>query len=352
MANTVIAIKKSATPAAVPTTLANGELAINFADGIIYYKNVSGGIASITGGAGGSNFGTVNAGGTLLVSDTAGDVLDIRAGQNIIITGDAVNDRMTINADLTPANSWANAVGVAANAYALSIAGGGSVNVSTMGPTGNINGSLWWNSNLGRLFIYYTDGDSDQWVEASPSSGSIDVELLQSYTNVASDLAKLAFNQSNTAYTQANAAYTQANTAYTQANTKLTNTSVTLNGSLTTTGAVIDYKGDVRDIPATDRSSSMPYTITIADTGKMVLANGNTSSTANVFVPNSVFSTGNTVMITNISTNTVTITQNSGVTMFLAGTNLSGNRTLSGRGIATLICIGANNFIISGAGVN
>lgn len=130
MPNTVIALKKSAVAASVPSSLANGELAINFADGVIFYKHANGTIASFSGGGGGSNFGTVNAGGTLLVSDTAGDVLDIRAGQNIIITGDAVNDRMTINADLTAANSWANTK--LANTSGVSFAG------DLYFPTGNI----------------------------------------------------------------------------------------------------------------------------------------------------------------------------------------------------------------------
>lgn len=123
------------------------------------------------------------------------------------------------------------------------------------------------------------------------------------------------------------------------------------NGSANISGVVRDSKGDTRDIPATDRTASMPYTITIGDTGKMVLANGNTSSTSNVFIPNNVFFTGNTVMIVNQSTNNVTVTQNSGVTMFLAGSTSTGNRTLSGKGIATVLCVGANNFIISGAGL-
>lgn len=367
MANTVIALKKSGTSSAVPSSLSNGELAINYADGTLFYKHANGSIASISGGGGGSNFGTVDANGTLLISDTSGDVLSIYPGDGITIVGDAINDRMYINATAT---------GSASNA---------KVFVSSTGPTGNTNGTLWWNtelgrllvyyndgdsnqwveaspipsnplltvsvsdsapstpvantvwwnSNLGRLFIYYNDGDSSQWVDASPSSDSS--ESFYSFANAASDLANLAFDQSNAAYTQAN--------------TKLTNSSVTLAGSLTTTGAVIDSKGDVRDIPPNDRTSSMPYTITISDCGKMILANGNTAATANVFVPNNVFSIGNTVMITNFSTSTVTITQNSDVTMFLAGSTSSGNRTLASKGIATLICVGANNFIISGAGI-
>jgi hypothetical protein len=44
----------------------------------------------------------------LLVSGIAGDVFTILPGQNITVTGDAVNDRVTIGADLTSANGWAN----------------------------------------------------------------------------------------------------------------------------------------------------------------------------------------------------------------------------------------------------
>lgn len=198
-----------------------------------------------------------------------------------------------------------------------------SVAIQTSAPGSPLPGALWWDSNAGRMYIYYNDGDSGQWVEASPSGPAIDVSLITSYTTP----------------------------IFTSSNTKLTNSTVTLAGTLTATGAVIDSKGDTRDVPSNDRSSSMPYTITISDTGKMVLANGNTNSTANVFIPNNVFFTGNTLMITNISTNTVTITQNSGVTMFLAGTTTTGNRSLASKGIATLMCVSANNFIISGAGL-
>ena len=83
MANTVIALKKSSTPSAEPVNLANGELAINFADGKLFYKNSTGQIVSFTSGS--NSFGTVNANGTLIISDTVGDVLTIEAGNNISI---------------------------------------------------------------------------------------------------------------------------------------------------------------------------------------------------------------------------------------------------------------------------
>jgi hypothetical protein len=95
MANTVIALKKSATPSSVPSNLANGELAINYADGKLYYKAANGTIASISGNEP-NYFGTVNANNTLVVADTPGDIFTIAAGKNIDIVGDAINDKLTV----------------------------------------------------------------------------------------------------------------------------------------------------------------------------------------------------------------------------------------------------------------
>ena len=98
MANTVISLKKSGTPSAIPVDLANGEIAINYADGKIFYKSAAGSIQEISGGGGGGNsFGTVNANGTLIVADSIGDIFSLVPGNGITITGDAINDSITIS---------------------------------------------------------------------------------------------------------------------------------------------------------------------------------------------------------------------------------------------------------------
>ena len=94
MPNTTIQLKKSSTPSAKPTDLANGELAINFADGKLFYKNTANYIAEFSSGV--NSFGTVNANSTLIVSDTSGDILTLVPGNNITIVGDAINDKVTI----------------------------------------------------------------------------------------------------------------------------------------------------------------------------------------------------------------------------------------------------------------
>ena len=47
--------------------------------------------------------------------------------------------------------------------------GGANVTISDTIPAGTASaGDLWWESDTGRLKVYYTDTDSSQWVDASP----------------------------------------------------------------------------------------------------------------------------------------------------------------------------------------
>ena len=44
--------------------------------------------------------------------------------------------------------------------------------MSATPPTNPTNGAFWWDTNDGRLYVYYTDLDSSQWVPATPESGA------------------------------------------------------------------------------------------------------------------------------------------------------------------------------------
>jgi hypothetical protein len=145
------------------------------------------------------------------------------------------------------------------------------------------------------------------------------------------------------AFTTANLAFSQANLALTTANSAFANSSGTFSGNLTTTGTLSDSKGNVRDIPVFTQASA--YGLTINDTGRTL------STTSTVFVPSAVFSAGQAITIYNNSASSITVTQNSSVTMYLSGTATTGNRTLAQRGVATLLCVAANTFVISGAGL-
>lgn len=120
--------------------------------------------------------------------------------------------------------------------------------------------------------------------------------------------------------------------------------SITLSGSVTSvaTGATID--GVVigyRNIPR----STTTTTATTGDVGKCIAVS------AGITIPNSTFAAGDAISIYNNSGSSVTITQASGLTMYLAGTATTGNRTLAQRGIATIWFNSATDCVISGGGL-
>ena len=70
-----------------------------------------------------------------------------------------------------------------------------------------------------------------------------------------------------------------------------------------------------------------------------------------VTVQPNVFSAGNAITIVNNSTSNISINEAGGVSMYLSGTSTTGNRTLTQKGLATIVCIASNTFIISGGGL-
>lgn len=122
-----------------------------------------------------------------------------------------------------------------------------------------------------------------------------------------------------------------------------TSTGNVIANNITSNTFVSDSKGDLRNEPVVDKST--PYEIALIDTGRII------STSAAIYVPNTVFFAGNVVSVYNNSGLSITLTQNSSVTMHLSGTATTGNRTLAQRGFATIRCIAANTFVISGSGL-
>ena len=96
---------------------------------------------------------------------------------------------------------------------------------------------------------------------------------------------------------------------------------------------------------STPGTSSTGGTLVIGDRGALV------SVTAGVTIPVSVFSSKDTFTIYNNSSANITITQGSGLTLYLVGTATTGNRTLAQRGLATVLFISATEAVISGGGL-
>lgn len=120
---------------------------------------------------------------------------------------------------------------------------------------------------------------------------------------------------------------------------------VNINTDLNVTGVVSDTAGSLRNLPQVSKSSA--YTLIASDTGKHV-----SISSGGVTVASGVFSIGDVVTIYNNSSSSQTITQGTSVTLRQAGTSNTGNRSLALYGVATLMCVASNTFVISGVGLS
>ena len=123
-------------------------------------------------------------------------------------------------------------------------------------------------------------------------------------------------------------------------------TSVTVGytGSIGSIGP-IGYTGSAgTTIPVTTQSAA--YTLQASDNGGLI-----SITTGGVTVPSGIFTAGMNVTIYNNSASTQTITQSGSVTIYLAGTSTTGNRNLTQYGLATIICVSTNIFVITGSGV-
>ena len=109
-------------------------------------------------------------------------------------------------------------------------------------------------------------------------------------------------------------------------------------------GTVSDSKGDLRKIPRELKGSA--YTLVAADAGKCI------ATSAGVTVPHNVLGTGDAVTIINNSGSDITITQASSLTMHNSADASSGNRTLAGKGMATVWFSSGAEAYISGAGLS
>jgi len=118
----------------------------------------------------------------------------------------------------------------------------------------------------------------------------------------------------------------------------------TSSAGVTVTGTVSDSKGNLRSIPSTSPSSN--HVATAADAGKVIYI------AYDVHFNPSVFSAGDAVTIVNNSGNDETIQQNSGFTLYNTADGSTGNRTLAGRGMATVWFAAHNIGYISGAGLS
>lgn len=259
--STTIQIKKSGTPGNVPlsTALAFGELAINYADGVLWYKNANGTVTPLTtGGGGGNAFSTISANGTLLLPDSNISILTINAGSALAITANAItdtvvfgvktNDTVTSNStdEVATANILSYVYGVANQAYYL----------ANTGLTANLTVKEVYTNNANvvntftNISVLQFDADSD-FAVVDESNNTVTIKMNSTFkywrmngapaleavgqdtVNFITDgNVTVEANNANTPYktisfaipefanvsSQSNAAYAQANLAYDAAN--------------------------------------------------------------------------------------------------------------------------------------
>ena len=117
-----------------------------------------------------------------------------------------------------------------------------------------------------------------------------------------------------------------------------------VNGDVTVTNDLTVNGADVRSIPQNSQTGA--YTLVAGDAGKHI-----SITTGGVTVPSGVFSVGDAVTVYNNSTSDQTITASS-VTLRIAGSATSGNKTLAQYGLCTILCVASNVFVVGGAGVS
>jgi hypothetical protein len=125
------------------------------------------------------------------------------------------------------------------------------------------------------------------------------------------------------------------------------NISVTGNISGNTAGFAIGY----RDIPQVSFTANA--TLAATDAGRHYYSTLATANTLTIANNTSVsWSVGTAISIVNRGSGNITIAQGSGVSLYLAGNATAGNRTVTTYGMATLLNVAANVWMINGSGVS
>lgn len=109
-------------------------------------------------------------------------VNSVSTSTSLKISNSTVNAQITIPtaAQWTGGNYYLNANG------SWSIAGGSSVTIANTAPGSANVGDLWWDKTegIGQLYIWYDDGDTQQWVQATPGISDINVIASGSNTHI------------------------------------------------------------------------------------------------------------------------------------------------------------------------
>jgi hypothetical protein len=136
--------------------------------------------------------------------------------------------------------------------------------------------------------------------------------------------------------------------------TPVNKTGDTLTGDLillNNPGSLSQYSAGFRGIPVTTQDTN--YTFILSDSGKMTRHTSGTGHSYTIPPNSSVnYPVGTVLLARNVGTGVITLTRGSGVTLRLAGSSSSGDKSLAQWGLATLIQEATDTWVVSGPGVS
>ena len=197
----------------------------------------------------------------------------------------------------------------------------------------------------------------DATVQNTAFTGTAIDTLARTTSNTATNnitiLQGVATTQNTNITTANNAAwagYAQANVTVGGLNSANANIALIL-GVQTTQNTNI--AAAAQTIPQNAQSTN--YTLQLTDAGKHIYYTQSSNTT--LYIPttsNVAFANGSTIMIVSRTSSNanITVTPNTGVSMYLAGNTTSDSRNVTTYGMATLIQVAANTWFINGTGVS
>ena len=370
--------KRYANTTVASTTGANGELIIDLTNQTITVHNGS------------------KIGGTRLATESyvanSLNSFSLTVNSEIILTQAAFNKSNTASNTAISAFTKANSANILAQSAYGRANDSPNIFVGTNSFATASLGSLYFSSNTGVDIVGTTGSilyiNSPQNLRTNGTPTFANVTSNNFYTNTGIDL----FTFANAAYSQANvasgaAAYNQANTANLIANTAAANITVlfAIDGVQNTNIASAWSQANAANVlaqsaytqansanilaqaaftAANNAAQTVPqnaqtatYTLQLSDAGKYIYYTQ--ASNTLLYIPttaNVAFSNGTTIMIVSKTTSSanVTVSPNTGVSLYLAGNTTSASRNVTTYGMATLILAdkNANTWFINGTGVS
>lgn len=191
----------------------------------------------------------------------------------------------------------------------------------------------------------YSDGTNIEFADSRIQPGGSNTQIQFKSSGTFSGSPKMTFDGTTTSIDKLNVATTLGVSGAATVNSLSVTTTAAVTGTITGSSTISDSIGNVRDVPINSKTTS--YVLLASDAGKFI-----SITTGGVTVPAGIFAVGQVVTIYNNSGTSQTITQGTGTSLRLAGFSTTGDKTLAGYGLATMICVASNTFAIGGGGVS